>query len=100
MSVIVTRMDMPKCCDVCERDCPEKSKIWYLADDKDINNGTAIHPQCPLKSIDGLIEKIQNVSDYEPLVQGGAYYGNRYKKADQLKDEIIDIIKEYCEVKE
>ena len=95
MSVIITEMDMPKCCDVCERDCPENLKIWYLADDKDINNGTAIHPNCPLKSIDGLIDKIIERGDLYTI--GGRASGKSVKLGMEIA---IEIIKEYCGVSE
>lgn len=100
MSVIVAGMDMLKHCYDCPI-CYDYMGCSITGNGLDWENCDKVRLEnCPLKSIDGLIEKIQNVSDIEPLIQGGAYYGNRYKKADQLKNEIIEIIKEYCEVKE
>lgn len=83
MSVIVTGMDMPNNCNDCGI-VAEKAKTICKS------NG------CSLKSIDGLIKKIVN----SPSDVGQDMYKTKYDGAARRQNEIIEIIKEYCEVSE
>lgn len=83
MSVIVTGMTMPNNCNRCGI-VEEKAKTTCKS------NG------CPLKSIDGLIKKIVN----SPSDVGQDMYKTKYDGAVRRQNEIIEIIKEYCEVSE
>ena len=97
MSVIVIGMDMPESCDICSY---MKTNDDLMSDDyrymycnhpymgEFVSDYVATrHPNCPLKSVEGLIEEIK-------------------KHSDRLKDSLygdglrhcIEIIEEYCEV--
>lgn len=85
MSVIVTGMDVPKSCGECRctTDYYDGSTVCCLgANDIDWNNRPI---DCPLKSVDGLIEKIEQLK--KNLVRMTATGAEK-------------LIKEYCEVKE
>ena len=90
MSVIVG-MDMPKSCYACKlrKGCNCIIKKMYLPDLSVQNQ------DCPLKSIDGLIDKIIERGDLYTI--GGRAGGKSVKFGMQIA---IKIIKEYCEVKE
>ena len=82
MSVIVTGIDMPKNC-VCCND----NGIREILDCKLIFSGCANcgrHPYCPLKNVDGLIEKLNECADDKST---GEQVGI---------DFAIEIIKDYC----
>ena len=94
MSVIVTGMDIPKNCFECSDYTGENSHclnncfIPYGAEDDDSYR----NKDCPLKSIDGLIEYIKDHSypvryDTNSIEQGMTITG------------IEQAIKEYCEVR-
>ena len=93
MSVIVTGMDMPTACKDCEYpNCDYYKAEWCRHGDNSINYMTAKSDDCTLKSIDGLIEKIeQRKSSFLET-------GNWLEAGECMN--LIHIIKEYCEVKE
>lgn len=86
MSVIITN-NIPESCVECyslncslpypKNSYKDKVKKKYI---------TQRHEDCPLKSIDGLIEKINQIELLADKTRG------------DIKDEAIKIIKEYCEV--
>lgn len=81
MSVIIPGMDLPGSCNHCELNDGVKCNItgeswnWGMARRKS---------NCPLKSVDGLIEKIKDI-EIEPHPNGVL-----------AKKKCIDEIKEYC----
>jgi hypothetical protein len=87
MSVIVTGMDMPERCIQCSFHnnsndyCKIKYEFASLVKGKN---------DCPLKSIDGLIEKIKEMPNRNPS------YSHTCDVVD--REDLIEIIKEYCEV--
>ncbi len=82
MSVIVTGIDIPKSCGECNASGTGVCRKWF--DVKEIGLKRSEH--CPLKSIDGLIEKIDKKSNSGQWSEATVY---GMKKA-------IAIIKEYC----
>jgi len=90
MGVIISEMKMPKNC-VCCNDIG----IREILGCKLIFSGCANcgrHPYCPLKSVDGLIEKINKLAYSE------TEYGIEEFDASKIVrlDDLIEIIKEYC----
>lgn len=81
MSVIVTGMDMPKNC----KECRKESSHEIVGMDCILLH----HTDCPLKSIDGLIERMENMKD---IPDQGTWRA--------AIDECIATVKEYCEVSE
>lgn len=94
MSVIIIGMDVPKSCDACRLSyadvCPPKDCTVH----RNVINRTKLN-DCPFKSIDGLIKKIVN----SPSDVGQDMYKTKYDGAVRRQNEIIEIIKEYCEDK-
>ena len=97
MSVIVG-IDMPKSCAECPICHPKgKDEPWNFACfhkmlDIDINKwDEERHIDCPIKSIDGLINKVYQL-DFD--------YGDYYDHTSEIQDKVIATIREYCEVKE
>ena len=86
MSLIITEMDMPKSCAECHDQRCKVADEWDLFDWCDYERVEG----CPLKSIDGLIEKIEQL----PTIEDSEGQ-DRYMAYDVLR-----AIKEYCEVKE
>lgn len=111
MSVIITGMDMPKGCTKCSYLDKE-----YNSDDTPISicrllNYSEIdgfstgerYFDCPLKSVKGLIEQIEQAKQYKgltgnPTIDKHNIGLDRY--FDLGLDKAIKIIKEYCEVEE
>lgn len=87
MSVIVTGMDIPKSCGGCNASGTGVCRKWF--DFKEIGSKRSEH--CPLKSVDGLVEKI---TEYRNKISAGEDEFN----VGQLWgiDEVTEIIKEYC----
>ena len=85
MSVIITGMDMPKenNCKFCEKDC-----FWQGAD---VDRNDHIE-DCPLKSVDGLIEEIKKMKITSGVKNQGTWNECLYY--------VTERIKEYCEVSE
>lgn len=101
MSVIITGMDMPTGCHECQKFLDEDDYciIQDLAMTQyewDRYTFDKQYKNCPLKSIDGLIKKIVN----SPIDVGQDMYKTKYDGAARRQNEIIEIIKEYCEVSE
>ena len=85
MSVIITEMDMPKEC----TDCLLHNNLGdYCRGRLEIASIVRGKNDCPLKSIEGLIDQI-NLEICSP---------NYYCSETETAGKIIDIIKEYCEV--
>lgn len=86
MSVIITGITSDiKCIDCPMRDLDDNC----LAQKYESETWEEMKADCPLKSIDGLIENIKTTdSDY------------RYNGHNLSIDGVIEIIKEYCEVSE
>ena len=80
MSVIITGVDMPKCCFECRKSC---DKRFHVADKK-----TKRADDCPFKSVNGLIEFVSVKTHI------------RSEEHPCLVDinEVVRLIKEYCEV--
>jgi len=97
MSVIVTGMEMPKNCVECN-----ENGIRNLLDCDLILSGCANcgrHPKCPLKSVDGLIEKLKHCADRKLGIALGCNNLNERQKhieAVNTYQHCISIIKEYC----
>lgn len=91
MSVIVTGMDMPECCHWdCEL-CREDGGACILGTYDEKADTKVVRPKsCPLKSVDGLIEKIQTFNN---VVKED--FGTSISVSD-----CIMLIKEYCGVSE
>ena len=87
MSVIVTDMDMPKCCRDCDYECINDIFVSDIILKSEYIHKR--HEDCPLKSVEGLIEKIKEYwIQCDDLLQAPTLRGIR------------KIIKEYCEVEE
>ena len=80
MSVIVKEIDMPENCLECQVNC---LRIGRKA-------------ECPLKSVDGLIEKI------DKLAYSETEYGIEEFDASKIVrlDDLVEVIKEYCGMEE
>ena len=99
MSVIITGMDMPYGCAECGGCYDYREDKYFCAlhnESFDIDIDKDKPKRCPLKSIDGLIKKIVN----SPSDVGQDMYKTKYDGAARRQNEIIEIIKEYCEVSE
>lgn len=102
MSVIVTGIDMPKSCDVCSymetNDDLMSSDYRYMycgqpyMGDYVTDYVACRHPDCPLKSVDGLVERINKLAYSE------TEYGIEEFDASKIVrlDDLIEVIKEYC----
>ena len=92
MAVIVTGMDMPKeKCDGCSFRLGGGSDYCTKMDDK-----TWVIQElkiCPLKSVEGLIEKVEKLKPNNPNFE-------HYTGETRAINSVIEVIKEYCEVKE
>ena len=98
MATIVTGMEMPESCSECPIcHCKGKDDPWNYycsATMNDINVqewDLTRYNNCPLKSVEGLIEKIEQAKS-NPLNQS-PYFDNGLIKA-------MEIIKEYCGMEE
>ena len=92
MSVIVTGTDMPKTCIDCEYpNCDYYKAEWCRHDDYTINYKNSRGISCPLKSIDGLIEKVEQLKKSCATDSYGKCMANAISRVEKL-------IKEYCEV--
>ena len=89
MSVIITGMDMPKSCNSYP-DCCLKRYCSPMS----INVVLERPEKCPLKSVDGLIEKIE-----KSKVHDSSYMYDWLSYNKGLMDA-VEYIKEYCEVSE
>ena len=97
MSIIVTGMDMPKYCGSCDMSGTGVCRKWMCLTSYEMGKKRA--EDCSLKSIDGLIDKINSKKIYK----GRAYYSDMHdadmdKIHDIALDKAIKIIKEHCEV--
>lgn len=91
MSVIVTGMDIPKYCSDCSMRYYNMG-CWITENGLDWENCDKIRLEdCPLKSIDGLIDKIIEQGDLYAI--GGIAGGKLVKFGIQIA---IKTIKEYC----
>ena len=80
MSMIVTGMEMPKFCGECNASGTGVCRKWVSV--KEL--GSKRSELCPLKSVDGLIEKLNECAD------------NKSTGEQVGIDLAIDVIKEYC----
>ena len=87
MSVIVTGIDMPKNC----VDCRKESTQNVVG----IDCSWLDNKNCPLKSIDGLIAKINK---QEFTHHNGENHW--YMTPSEIKEIVENIIREYCEVQD
>ena len=107
MSVIVTGMNMPKCCHWDCVLCREDGGACILGTyDKTTDTKVERPKECSLKSVDGLIDDIYNMAD-DSIVFGhiiGLTSGRKGIEetvnaiTDAYRKIIIPIIKKYCEV--
>lgn len=79
MAVIVKGDNMPKNCQYCRHNKPSRYGDFYCH--MDLGETPRNMKDCPLKSVDGLIEQIIEEYGHSTSLDG-----------------IIDVIKEYCEV--
>lgn len=89
--VIVTGMKMPKCCSGCPILDSEYGECQHTYVATTWNEEDGRPPNCSLKSVEGLIEKI-NEMDFD--------FGDYYDHTEKIQDMVIKVIKEYCEVTE
>jgi len=80
MSVIITGMDMPNTCGVCEASGTGACHKWHFKE-----SGRKRDDDCPLRSVEGLIEELE---EYARRQGDGWDYG--------IVQSAIDIVKEYC----
>lgn len=99
MSVTITGINIPKSCSEC--DDKMYSSFWCEIFNKNNvsywdNVCKDRYENCPLKSIDDLIKKIDTLNpiDYGSIASYEAHNGAR-----EMKNDILKIIEEYCEVK-
>ena len=75
MAVIITGMEMPESCGMCEASGTSVCRKWSSLKGYDVGSKRA--DGCPLKSVDGLIEEIEMVREKEePYVYDYRYYRN------------------------
>lgn len=91
MGVIVTGMKMPESCVECDKRRFNKCYMnGVMAIEHEYrNNNKKINPDCPLKSVDGLIEKIKEHNECHRDEIDGLYM-----------NDILEIVKEYCEMED
>lgn len=90
MSVIVTGIEMPKSCVRCDLcDSGGYCRALQRQTDKNVNER---YKRCPLKSVDGLVERINKLAYSE------TEYGIEEFDASKIVrlDDLIEVIKEYC----
>ena len=89
MAVIITDMDMPKSCVECDKRKFNKCYIngAMVIEHEYRNNDKKIHPDCPMKSVDGLIQTLRDQFADEDGNAVGEYWKH---------EDVIEIIKEYC----
>lgn len=94
MSIIVTGMKMPQnCLDYCPMFRHGTDNYTYCVIGKSKPSAIKRSDDCPLKSVDGLIEKI---TEYRNKINAG---GDEFKVGQLWGiDEVTEIIKEYCEM--
>lgn len=94
MSVILTGVDTPKNCDSCDLYVLDRDGFPYCAKTKQfIFKGKIHNKDCPLKSVDGLIEMLNDAR-----YCGGGHYSENALSSGILS--AIEIIKEYCEMED
>lgn len=91
MSVIITRVDIPECCASCRCSGTDVCRKWMSMGLDFV--GKKVHDDCPVKSVEGLIEFIKDHSypvryDRNSVEQGMTVTG------------IEQAIKEYCGMEE
>ena len=91
MSVIVTGMDMPKYCGSCDMSGTGVCRKWMCLTSFEIGKKRA--EDCSLKSIDGLIEKVEQLKKSCANDSYGKCMANAISNVEKL-------IKEYCEVED
>lgn len=97
MSVIITGMDMPDNC----LECPclhngeygSFEKSWCNLDSKLRISDRNCPNGCKMKSVDGMIEKIEKIN---PTDYGCISSYETHNAVRNVKRDIMDIIKEYC----
>lgn len=91
MSVILTGMDMPNMCGRCKLwDIDRKicTRLVQTNEDKMTRRN-----DCPVKSVDGLIEKMEKFGGHEKK----SVYKNLNPSYVQGLKDAIKMVKEYCE---
>lgn len=88
MSVIVTGIDMSKSCGECNASGTGVCRKWF--DVKEIGLKRSEH--CPLKSVDGLIEKLNKAGANNDK----SVFKNLHPSYVQGLRDAVKIIKEYC----
>ena len=111
MSVIVTNKDIPSSCTMCNYSIYEDffthGHCDKLDDDFLINDYRFCRlNNCPLKSVEGLIEAVKNMcDDADVFTLTTEFMNNRISMEDFIdaigefyRKEVAEIIKGYCEV--
>lgn len=93
MGVVIRGMDLPECCGKC-RDCrivlPNEMKCYRTKSTMDWELGENRRmADCPLKSVDGLIDEIKSLSNANT-----DYWNDNADTVD--REDLIDTIREYC----
>ena len=97
MSVIDTKMNIPKGCWSCSnlRALDPETDVCRLTEERfedRLSLSHNRHDKCPLKTVEGLIKRIENLDHVWVFDEG--------LTATDKRDIVINAIKEYCEVKE
>lgn len=91
MAVIVKGMDMPKSCKKCPAFATTACELWSKQKTYS-DQMSKKHDSCPLKSVEGLIEKIETDMSH--------YMYDDYGNTTAEHDVLAGIIKEYCGLEE
>lgn len=99
MSVIDTKMDIPKGCWSCSnlRALDPETDVCKLTGERvedRLSLSYTRHDTCPFKTVEGLLDKVEHCLD------GMVANDSVISGAISTRDMIVKIIKEYCEVKE
>ena len=97
MSVIDTRMDMPKGCWSCnnlQALDPETNSCKRTGErfEDRLSLSCGRHDKCPFKTVEGLLDKVEHCLD------GMVANDSAMSGAISTRNKIVKLIKEYCEV--
>ena len=94
MAVIVKGMDMPKSCKKCPAFATSACELWSKHKTYS-DQMSKRHDDCPLKSVDELIEQIRR-QEFVHFTDNGGYY----MTPAEIKDVLETIINRYCGLEE
>ena len=105
MSVIVVGMEMPKSCGGCNASGTGVCRKWF--DVKEL--GSKRSEDCPLKSVDGLIEEIEGSIEELRKYNEQLHYRSNFHGTPEIHSisgqiagllKTVEIIKTYCGMEE